>query len=220
VRLPDPVDPPHPLLDPHRVPGEVVVDHHVAELEVATLAGRLGAQQHRLVAREARDRGVLLSPGEAAVVRRGVDAVVGDDLRQPVQRAARRGEHDHLLVPAEVTAEQDDQRVRLGGRGHGAGACREIRQLEPIERVRARPRARARLMLEAAEREAPRCACSTRPLAHVSSDLAVQRGLLGERGDAQRLGEAARQHHGQLAAAVADHQLAQGELKRGHVAHP
>ena len=33
------------LLDPHRVPRQVVVDHEVAELEVAALAAGLGGDQ-------------------------------------------------------------------------------------------------------------------------------------------------------------------------------
>ena len=40
------VDAAHPLLQPVRVPGDVVVDHQVAELQVDALAGRLGGDQH------------------------------------------------------------------------------------------------------------------------------------------------------------------------------
>ena len=40
--LADPVDPAHALLQPNRVPRQVVVDHQVAELEVDPLAGGLG----------------------------------------------------------------------------------------------------------------------------------------------------------------------------------
>ena len=39
------VDPPHPLLQAVRVPGDVVVDHQVAELQVDAFAGRLGGHQ-------------------------------------------------------------------------------------------------------------------------------------------------------------------------------
>jgi hypothetical protein len=55
-------------LDLHRVPRQIHVDHHVAELQVAALTGRLSGQQDRHVAREFRDRGVLVAPGQAAVV--------------------------------------------------------------------------------------------------------------------------------------------------------
>ena len=45
VLLADPVDAADPLLDPHRVPRQVVVDEEVAELEVAPLAAGLGADR-------------------------------------------------------------------------------------------------------------------------------------------------------------------------------
>ncbi|MBT9156885.1 MAG: hypothetical protein DDT37_01876 [Firmicutes bacterium] len=37
VRLPDAINPANSLLEPHRVPGDVVVDHHMTELEVQAL---------------------------------------------------------------------------------------------------------------------------------------------------------------------------------------
>ena len=40
--LPDAMDAPEPLLQPGRVPGQVVIDHQPAELEVDPFAGRLG----------------------------------------------------------------------------------------------------------------------------------------------------------------------------------
>ena len=46
------VDAPHALLQAHRVPGDVVVDHEPAELEVDALAGRLGRDQHLAVLAE------------------------------------------------------------------------------------------------------------------------------------------------------------------------
>ena len=45
VGLTDTVDAADPLLDPHRVPRHVVVDHRAAELEVQSLGGGVGAQQ-------------------------------------------------------------------------------------------------------------------------------------------------------------------------------
>ena len=43
--LADAVDAPEPLLDPVRVPRQVVVDHQVRGLEVQALAGRVGGEQ-------------------------------------------------------------------------------------------------------------------------------------------------------------------------------
>jgi hypothetical protein len=40
------VDAAHALLQAHRVPGDVVVDHQPAELQVDALAGGLGGDQH------------------------------------------------------------------------------------------------------------------------------------------------------------------------------
>jgi hypothetical protein len=40
------MDAAHALFQAHRVPGDVVVDHQPAELEVDTLAGGLGGDQH------------------------------------------------------------------------------------------------------------------------------------------------------------------------------
>ena len=43
--LADAVDAPEALLDPVRVPRQVVVDHQVRDLEVQALAGRVGGEQ-------------------------------------------------------------------------------------------------------------------------------------------------------------------------------
>ena len=40
------VDAAHALFQAHRVPGDVVVDHHPAELEVDAFTRRLGGHQH------------------------------------------------------------------------------------------------------------------------------------------------------------------------------
>ena len=52
VVLADAVQPAETLLDLHRVPRQVEVDHHMAELQVAALPGGLGGQQHRHVVAE------------------------------------------------------------------------------------------------------------------------------------------------------------------------
>ena len=52
VLLADPVHPAHPLLEPHRVPRQVVVDHQVAELEVDPLPGCFGGDADLLVQAE------------------------------------------------------------------------------------------------------------------------------------------------------------------------
>src|SRR6266540_2166014 len=44
--LADAMDSPKPLLDPVRIPGQVVVDHQVRTLEVDALAGRVSRDKH------------------------------------------------------------------------------------------------------------------------------------------------------------------------------
>ena len=70
------VDAAHALFQPHRVPGDVVVDHQPAELEVDALARRLGGHQHLAILAElalgvdARARRVAVADLHAAVDRR------------------------------------------------------------------------------------------------------------------------------------------------------
>src|SRR5205814_2082985 len=49
LSLADPVDSSEALLDAIRVPGKVVVDHEVRPLEVDTLPGRVGRDEHEHV---------------------------------------------------------------------------------------------------------------------------------------------------------------------------
>ena len=66
------VDAAHPLFQPRRVPGDVVVGHPRAELEVDALPGGVGGDQvaGALRVAEVRDLLLALAPGEAAVDQR------------------------------------------------------------------------------------------------------------------------------------------------------
>src|SRR5207244_6400331 len=78
ARLPDAVQAPDALLDHHRVPGQVEVHEHVAELEVAAFAaGSSGDQDARLV---------LLERADALVTLRGRVRTPVDD-RRATERA-------------------------------------------------------------------------------------------------------------------------------------
>ena len=57
------VDAAHPLLQPHRVPRDVVVDHEPAELEVDPFARRLGRHQDLGSSRGTRARRRCACPG-------------------------------------------------------------------------------------------------------------------------------------------------------------
>ena len=101
--LADAVDAAEALLDPVRVPGQVVVDHQVGALEVDALAGRVGREQD-LDLGVVPERLLRLHPLLAA------HAAVDDDDRlraaeqrrdaalEVVQRVAVLGEEDELLA--------------------------------------------------------------------------------------------------------------------------
>ena len=111
--LPDPMDSAEALLDPVRVPGQVVVDHQVAALEVHPLAGRIVGDEHQqaAVGHEALD-------DLAALLALHPSVNFGDSLRVPetrpnlahqvVERVLGLGEDDEL--PA-VAGGVDHQRV-------------------------------------------------------------------------------------------------------------
>ena len=99
--LADAVDAAEALLDPVRVPRQVVVDHQVGRLQVQTLAGGVGGEQDLAVG----VLGELL--GDRAAVRAADPAVDGHDrlgpaerdpdpLREVVERVAVLGEDDEL----------------------------------------------------------------------------------------------------------------------------
>ena len=86
------------LLDAHRVPRQVEVDHDAAELKVAPLAGGLGGEQHRRAAFEARDGAILFLRRQAAVVEAEIDAQSAQPVGEQLERLAEVGEDDHALL--------------------------------------------------------------------------------------------------------------------------
>ena len=99
--LPDPVQPAQPLLDLHRVPRQVHVDHDVAELQVAALAGRLGGQQDRRRRRGTpRSRRSLSARGQAAVIDRRRDAGRGHLRGRAASSVCRNAVNTSTFSPA------------------------------------------------------------------------------------------------------------------------
>jgi hypothetical protein len=105
AQLPDAIDAADPLLDGRRAPGEVVVDQHVAVLEVAPFPAQLGAEEHAgpLRVAEAGHQLVAVGGRQVAHVGERLDAFLlarapGEPLAQVVDGLARLGEDQHLLV--------------------------------------------------------------------------------------------------------------------------
>ena len=114
VGLADTVDATDALLDPHRVPRHVVVDHRAAELEVQSLGGGVGAQQDVGLTVAETTLG-FVSTNDAPGTVRGRDlpaasrethqapAPTGAQLvTQEVHRVGVLGEHHHLAVAVAV----------------------------------------------------------------------------------------------------------------------
>ena len=118
MALPDPVDAADALLDAHRVPRQVVVDHRVAELEVAALAAGLGGDQDprsRLVT-EGGDGIVLLCRLELTVEHADGPAGLAElpgDVRLRVAELREDQNLDERVALAQPR-EAVDQRLRLG----------------------------------------------------------------------------------------------------------
>ena len=122
--LPNAVDAPKALLQPVRVPRQIVIDHQVRPLKIDALARRVGRQQHlhlRVVAKRLLGLQALLTAHPT---------VNGDDglgapqqgrhtVYQIVQRVAVFREHDELLA---------GRRGRRRNRPHSVG-CRLLGQM-------------------------------------------------------------------------------------------
>ena len=142
VRLPVAMDAAHALLQPRRVPGNVVVHHQPAELQVDALAGGVGGHQvvgaalRRRAAKE-RHLPVALPVGQAAVDQRDAprEAQAFQPPHQELRGVAVLGEDDQLLAAEPGVAQHLPQRVELGlvaRRQPGARVAEERGHLEPL----------------------------------------------------------------------------------------
>src|ERR1700740_1275711 len=86
-----------PLLDRHRIPWQVEIDERVAELNVAALAARFGAQQHRHVRAETGDGGILFGTAQTSLELRERDAFRAQKLGEVIERIAVLDENQLLL---------------------------------------------------------------------------------------------------------------------------
>ena len=122
------VDAAHPLLEAVRVPGDVVVEEDVADLEVDALARRLGGDQdldlafpELLLGVEARARLVARARLHAAVDAADAEAPRLQPIHQIVQRVLELGEEEQALVRVVEEAFLLEQVLELRELGLGAG---------------------------------------------------------------------------------------------------
>ena len=118
VLLTDAVHPTDALFKSHRVPRDIVVDYHVAELQIQSLATRVGRHEDTGLLREgALDRRPLLHP-HGAVEAHNREATVGEELLQHLLGWDELREDEHLQVGVTFLLLQAidpvQQRLRLG----------------------------------------------------------------------------------------------------------
>ena len=94
--LTDAIDAPDALLNLHRVPRQVVIEHDMAELQVQTLAAGVGGDQHLSLVREGALHLLTLVEIERAVEADHLEAAIAQELRQHGLRRDKLGEHQHL----------------------------------------------------------------------------------------------------------------------------
>ena len=138
VGLADAVDAADPLLQLHRIPGNVVVDHHVAELQVQTFAAGVGRHQEagRAGERLLRLRALLQSHRSVETDHR--ESPVGQKFAQHLLRGDELGEDQDLQIGVALLLLQPIDPAEQGFRlGIGAGALRPPGRFEEQRHLRA-----------------------------------------------------------------------------------
>ena len=110
------VDAAHALLEPHRIPRDVVVDHEPAELEVDAFAGGLGGDKHLAVFAELA-LGVDADAGRVAVADLHAAVNLRDGqapLAQLAERAAVFAVAGEIIERVLVLGEDQQLHLRVG----------------------------------------------------------------------------------------------------------
>ena len=121
--LPDPVHPADALLELHWIPGQVVIDDHVAELEIESLPAGIGRDQHLGLGRERPLHLAALVHIERAVELRDREAPVGKEFGQHGLGRDELGEDQDLefvivlLLLERPNLVQESLRLRIGTLG-------------------------------------------------------------------------------------------------------
>ena len=118
------MDTPDPLFNLHRVPGEIVVDERIGELQVAAFASRLRAEHDRHALAKGGDGVVLFVSRLVAGKHRKRQPVPPQQCLEMGQRAAKVDE-DQQLVSVRLL-DQFQQTSVLGGMIDRFGQMREI----------------------------------------------------------------------------------------------
>ena len=86
------------LLDTLWIPGQVKVEHQTTELQVASLAGGLGREEHLGALLKTTDGLAFLRLRELAVVGHKVHSQAAQQIRQQIQRGTKMGKDDQFLT--------------------------------------------------------------------------------------------------------------------------
>ena len=87
-----------PPLDPHGIPGQIEVDHMVAELQIDAFAAGFRRDHDLRLAAEQIHHPVLLAAVHSAPVRYGDEPMIAEIIKQVFLRGAVFREYDDLLV--------------------------------------------------------------------------------------------------------------------------
>src|SRR5256886_12753009 len=163
ARLPNAVNTPDALLDYHRIPGQLVVHEHVAELEIETLRPGAGRDEYRpRFGLEGRQTLRSLRHGETSRIHDRRPTQLANALRDQLERRQVLAEHDHAIIEG---FEDLLQRPQLGVRGNPPCIGGELARAhailggdqlslgETIERIRERRRRRTQALGQTHELE-------------------------------------------------------------------
>ena len=222
VRLPQSVDAADALLEPHGVPGQVVVHDDARELQVAALAAGLGRDQHLFVMTEVVERLLLLTPAHLTVEQRHAEAGLTERGCDGFLSGAELREDDRLL--ALQFLDRADERAQFAGvareRASALGELLHTLGVQPVgilgqllERAHRRTPRRAHLLLQHHEREVVRtpgpAVVAVHRVGDEIADLPVQQALGRRLRHPHGLDFARRERERRVGATGADHDALQ-----------
>ncbi|OQC20572.1 MAG: hypothetical protein BWX71_02539 [Deltaproteobacteria bacterium ADurb.Bin072] len=132
VSLADTIHPADPLFEAHRVPGDVVVDHHVAELEVQTFPAGVGGNENTDILGECLLDSLTFFHVHGAVQTDDREPALGQESTQHLLGGNELGEHERLELRIALlglkAVEPIEQRLGLGIRSDLLAAGRGFQE--------------------------------------------------------------------------------------------